>query len=170
MIERKIARINCNLDIKEQEKYIKAYLRLFNDADNLIFLSKTNINFTDEMVRSWLKQSDENGTEYYVVYDKCDIVAIMIIMYNTIDCFEVLSLVVDEKYRRLGLAASLLEKAEKLAKDKGFRAVTIKVFADNSRMLSLVIQKGYKPVKIEYRIRFDGEDMVCLQKYINMEW
>ena len=29
MIERKIARINCNLDIKEQEKYIKAYLRLF---------------------------------------------------------------------------------------------------------------------------------------------
>ena len=76
------------------------------------------------MVRSWLKQSDENGTEYYVVYDKCDIVAIMIIMYNTIDCFEVLSLVVDEKYRRLGLAASLLEKAEKLAKDKGFRAVT----------------------------------------------
>lgn len=40
------------------------------------------------------------------------------------------------------------------------------VFADNKNMLSLVIKNYFKPVKIGYRKRFDGEDIVYLKKYL----
>lgn len=33
-------------------------------------------------------------------------------------------------------------------------------------MLSLVIKNYFKPVKIEYRKRYDGEDIVYFKKYL----
>lgn len=50
--------------------------------------------------------------------------------------------------------------------EKGFKSIEVAVFADNKNMLSLVIKNYFKPVKIEYRKRHDGEDIIYFKKYL----
>ena len=88
----------------------------------------------------------------------------MVIRYNTVETFEILTVVVDGKSRSKGVGNMLISKALSIAEEKNFKAVDVAVFADNKKMLSLAIKNDFKPVKIENRKRFDGEDIVYLKR------
>ena len=161
-----IRKIDRNSGKREIEKYLGAYLRLFNDPQNLLFLSYTGIEFSRVLVSGWLEESGNSGVEYYTVWDQDEVVAILCIRYQPVETFEILSVVVDSGCRKRGLGGTLTETALKRAKELGFQAAEVRVFADNRDMLSLMIKNSFKPVKIEYHARYDGEDIVLLKKRI----
>lgn len=55
------------------------------------------------------------------------------IRLNPVESFEILALVVDNKYRNLGVGCLLLETAINKAKERGFKSVEVAVFADNKK-------------------------------------
>ncbi len=79
-------------------------------------------------------------------------------------CFSYLCLL--SSFRNLGIGGLLLDTAINEAMEKGFKSIEVAVFADNKNMLSLVIKNYFKPVKIEYRKRHDGEDIIYFKKYL----
>jgi ribosomal protein S18 acetylase RimI-like enzyme len=149
------------------DKFIDAFLELFNDKDNRIYLSYTNIPFTRESIQNWISQAGQSGVEYYMAYEENGSIAgILTVRFNYIETFEILGLVVGRQYRKKGIGSLLLETAVGKAQEKGFQSVDVAVFADNQNMLSLIIRNDFKPVRMEYRKRFDGEDVVYLKKYL----
>jgi ribosomal protein S18 acetylase RimI-like enzyme len=162
-----IRQIGSHSEPREAERYINAYLRLFNDPENLKYLSFTGIPFARETVEEWLRGADASNVEYHTAFgDDGQICAILCTRSNPIEGFEIMALVVGEACRRAGVGRTLLEVALSTAREKGFRAVSAAVFADNQRMLPLLIKSGFKPCKIEPCARWDGEDIVCLKKIL----
>jgi ribosomal protein S18 acetylase RimI-like enzyme len=160
--------IGSTSDPQNAKRYVDAYLRLFNDPENLKFLSFTGIPFARETVEAWLRDADASGIEYQTaVGDDGRICAIMVTAANPIEGFEIMSIVVEAGCRRAGVGGRLIDMAVHKAKEKGFRSVSVAVFADNKRMLSLVIRNDFRPYKIECRARWDGEDVVRLKKYLH---
>ena len=159
--------IGSKSDLQNAKRYVNAYLRLFNEPGNLKFLSFTGIPFKRETVEVWLRDADASETEYHTAIGKNGkICAIMVTVANPIEGFEILAVVVDAEYRRLGVGDQLIDIAIRKAEEKGFHSVSIAIFADNKRMLSLVIKNDFRPYKIDFHARWDGEDIVYLKKYL----
>lgn len=155
-------------DFQDAKRYVDAYLRLFNEPENLKYLSFTGIPFTRETVEAWLRDANASGAEYQTAVSENDeICAILITVDNPIDGFEILAVVVDSGYRRMGVGGILIDMAVRKAKEKGFKSVSVAVFSDNKGMLSLAINYDFRPYKIESRARWDGEDIIRLKKYLN---
>ena len=148
-------------------QFVNAYLLLFNDAENLPFLSVTGIPFKRETVEAWLRGADVSGVEYHVAAgeDGC-IHAIMVVREDPVEAFEVLGLVVEKGYRRMGLGTRLLDIAAQRAKEKGYRAISTAVFVGNKKMLLLAISEDFKPYEIDCHAKWDGEDIVRLKRYL----
>lgn len=163
----KVKEISDNSEKADIDRFMDTFFKLFNDEQNLLFLSYTNIPFTREILQNWITEARQSGVEYYVACEQDgNIIGITTIRFNPVEAFEILALVVDSKYRHLGVGGLLLETAISKAKEKEFKSVEVTVFADNKNMLSLIIKNHFKPVKIEYRKRFDGEDIVYFKKYL----
>lgn len=56
---------------------------------------------------------------------------------------------VDEKYRGLGIAGRMMQKAEQLARDKGYCKVTLEVLAHNESAKKSYRASGYRPYRLE---------------------
>lgn len=151
---------------KGKERFIEAYERIFNCSDNLIFLSYTGIPFSRSQIAEWADNAGQAGVEYFAALEEGVIAGILVIKCNAVESYEILSLAVDPRYKSRGAGKMLLKAAIDNAKEKGFRAIDIVVFADNQIMLPLVIRGGFKPVRMEYRKRYDGEDVLYLKKYL----
>ncbi len=148
----------------DAQQYVEAYLRLFNDMENLKFLSFSGLPFTKETVEGWLRDAERAGVQYVTVVEDNVIRALLCTRSNRLENFEIMALVVDAQFRRRHIGAQLLEMAELEAREQAFKHVNMVVFTDNRPMLSLAISKGFKPTKIEYHARYDGEDILCLRK------
>lgn len=162
-----IKKINSISPGPEAELFTNAYLRLFNDPQNLKFISFTGIPFTKKIVQFWLAESYNTGVEYYTaISDNNDICAIACTRKLLAESFEIIALVVDDRWRRSGIGGLLIDTAIDVAKQSGFKAIQTAVFADNKNMLSLVIKKDFKANKIEYHTRWDGEDIIYFKRYL----
>lgn len=150
----------------DKERFVEAYERIFNNPDNLIFLSYTGIPFSRSQIEEWADGAEKAGVEYYAAMDGGVIAGILAVQFSAVESYEILAVAVDERFQGHGAGKMLLGAAIDNAKEKGFRAADIVVFADNQRMLSLVIRSGFRPVRMEYRKRYDGEDVLHLKKYL----
>lgn len=148
-------------------KLSDAYLKLFNEDEDLKLLSLTNIPLDLKTITSFLKSASARELEYYVAIssDK-DIIGISVFESDLIKGFNIVEVVVDSDYRGCGVGKSLIDKGIELAIEKGFKAIDIDVFSDNKSMLILLLKMDFKPVKIENSVRFDGEDLVHLKRHI----
>lgn len=154
-------------DQQDGAQFVDAYLRLFNDPENLPSLSVTGIPFKRETVEAWLREAGASGVEYHVATgEDGGIHAIMVVREDPVDAFEVLGVVVEKGYRRMGLGTRLLDIAVQRAKEKGYKAVSIAVFAGNKKMLLLAIQRDFRPHAMEYHAKWDGGDIVHLKRYL----
>lgn len=162
----KIKQISANSGKNDIDNFINTFLKLFNEKENLLYLSFTGIPFTREMIENWIVEAKQSGVEYYVAQEENgSFTGILSVNFNTIQAFEVIALVVDSKHRNKGIGSLLLETAINKAKEKSFKTIDIAVFTDNKNMLSLLIKNDFKPIKIEYHKRCDGEDFVHFKRY-----
>lgn len=145
-----------------------AYLRLFKDPDNLKYLSSTGIPFEEELVTHWLKTTaPETGGAYQVALDgDNNIVGIMVLSFNPIERFELLSLVVDDTFRCSGVGRKLVTSAINYGKEMGFKAIDVEAFVDNKPMLRLLVKMDFIPVRMTYHARYDGTDILQFKKYL----
>ncbi len=162
----KIVRCNPH-DRTHFSKLEDAYSKLFNERENLKVLSLSNVYFDSYTIAAFLKNSSDVDVAYCAAVSPLnDIVGISAFESDPLKGFQVIGVVVDKDYRYKGVGKSLINKGMEIAREKGFKAVDIGVFADNKAMLILLIKMDFKIVKIEYHARFDGEDMIHLKKYI----
>jgi ribosomal protein S18 acetylase RimI-like enzyme len=165
--EIKIIRYDPNRDPEHFSRLENAYLELFNQKDNLRFLSPSDIPFDSNTISAFLKNAPSEDVEYYVAisYDD-DIIGLSAFRNDSIKGFEIIGAVVHENHRLKGIGKELMDKGIDVAKKKGFKAVDISVFADNKAMLILLIKMDFKPIQIENHSRFDGEDLIHLKRYL----
>ncbi len=137
-------------------KLTNAYLKLFNNKENLRFLSFTNIPFDTNTITSFLKNTSVEDVEYYVaISHKNDVIGISAFESDLIKGFNIIEVVVDSSYREYGIGSSLINKGIELAEKKGFKVIDINVFADNTPMLILLLKMDFKIVRIENQMRSD---------------
>lgn len=157
-------------DPQDNEHFSKledAYSKLFNEKENLRFLSLTNIPFDSHTISALLKNSTREEVEYYAaVSPDNNIIGISAFEGDLIKDFQLIGIVVDNNYRYKGIGRALIDKGIEVAGKKGFKAIDISVFADNKAMLILILKLDFKIVKIDYHARFDGEDLIYLKKYL----
>lgn len=160
--------VRCDpLDTEHFSKLEYAYSKLFNENDNLRFLSISNIPFDSNTISAFLKNSSAEEMEYYVaVYPNHNIIGISAFESDLTKDFQIIGIVVDGNYRDKGIGRALIDNGIDMAREKGFKAVDISVFADNKPMLILLLKMDFKIVKIDYHVRFDGEDLIYLKKYL----
>ena len=63
MIE--IKEINFSSSESEKKSFIKAYIKIFNEPENLKYLSFTGIPFRQEMVKDWVDGLGQNSEIRY---------------------------------------------------------------------------------------------------------
>jgi len=148
-------------------KLSDVYLKLFNKKECLKLLSFTNQPFDSNTITSFLKNAYVEDVEYYVaITSDDDVIGISAFESDLIKGFNIIEVVVDSNYREYGVGSSLIIKGIEIAGKKGFKAIDINVFADNKPMLVLLLKMDFKIVRIEHHMRFDGEDLIYLKKYL----
>ncbi len=162
-----ISKFNKESTLDMIDEFKHAYLRLLNDDDNLKYLSFSGIRFSEDQVHDWLSSVVSKHIEYHLVWNKEHIIAAAAVKKDNEYNYELIALVVDKEYRNKKVASRLLDFTEKDAMDCGFQAIKFGVFCDNEPMLITSIKRGYKPIRIEYHCRYDGEDMLWFKKYLS---
>jgi RimJ/RimL family protein N-acetyltransferase len=159
----------CELIPQKSEKdfnqLLPAILSIWNDPKNLKYLSFTLTPFSEEQFRQWLSDHLENGIRFFAETDEADdIQGISVLKIDQVIGFELFGLAVRPEKQNQGTGKRLTESAISLAKSLHYNSLEVSVFADNPRMLRLMIGNGFIPIKIQHRMRSDGGDMVTLRK------
>lgn len=151
----------------DKENLLPAYLEIWNDGENLRYLSLTLKPFAPEVVSFWFENHKEMGGRYFCALNgKNEILGIAIVKISPIEGFELLGIGVRPDCKRQGVGRALIERTIGLAVEIGFRAVDVTVFADNSPMLIALISMGFIPVGMDYHKRADGANSVSFKKYL----
>lgn len=146
---------------------LDAYLAIFNDPENLRYLSFSQRLFEEETVSAWFHDHLRLGAHYLAAVENGGhIIAILVLRINPVEAFELIGLGVRPEAKRSGVGQSLIEEAAVLAEDLGFKAVEVGVFADNREMLRLVLKLDFLPVRMKHHARADGADLVFLKRYL----
>lgn len=160
--------VEFNNEIENREELIDKFLELHNQEQNLKMLSFTGIPFGGEFFRE-LVNSTENvmGIKQFHIFNVenefCGfIVTKESIMYG----FELLSIAIVNNKRNKGYATALINFACNYAKTKNYKQLFANVFADNKKILKLLIDLDFIPVNIQHHSRYDGADLIVLQKQL----
>lgn len=146
---------------------LPAYIRIWNDPENLKFLSFTQKPFDEGTVNFWLSNHLSQGGHYYAAIESGNkLPGVMVIKINPIEGFEIFGIGVLPDSKRQGIGARLLSHAVNVATIQGFKAIDVLVFVDNFTMLRLLLSMSFTPVRIDYNRRADGTDLLALKKYL----
>lgn len=146
------------------EQLLPAFLAIWNAPDNLRFLSFSLRPFAPELVRGWFEQHVAGGGRYFAAMDESGtITGIIVVRTDPIGMFELFAMAVHPEAQRRGIGRQLVACAVDVARSQGFRCVEGAVFADNARMLRLLLSLGFRPVRMEHHRRADGGDLVVLR-------
>ena len=150
------------------EKMACAYLKIFNHSENKKYLTYTGLPIQKRQIKSWLKTHVEDGIEYYTWLNTAgEIKGIGLTSSNPVQGCEILGLGVAKDAQNKNIGLKLIKRICDDAHAKGYKTINVKVFADNKRMLRLVIGQDFIPAKIKHRVRYDGCDLVILNKYFS---
>lgn len=149
---------------RDLEQLLPAFLAIWNAPENLPFLSFSLRSFTPDLVRGWFEQHIAAGVRYFAALDESSaITAISVVRADPIGVFELFAMAVRPDAQHQGVGRQLVAHATDVARSQGFRCVEGAVFADNPRMLRLLIAVGFQPIRMEYHRRADGADLVVLR-------
>ncbi len=154
-------------NINDYNNLLEAFISIWNDPENLKYLSLTMKPFQEETISYWLSNHLDQGGQYFVVQeDQGEILGISAVKINNIEGFELIGLGVRPKAKRAGIGSSLILHAINLANDLRYKAVDGSLFADNFIMMRILLQFKFMPVQIKHHARTDGTDLVCMKKYL----
>ena len=105
----------------------------------------------------------ENPYVKYLFYFIDSKVVAYLVYEDIYDRFEIDFIFVDNKYRRKGIASSLLEELFKVGKTKNIINVTLEVRKDNYSAISLYLKHGFvsKAIRSKY---YNGIDGILMEK------
>ncbi len=146
------------------EPLLESYLRIWNNPENLRFLSFTQIPFDESMVKSWLSSRAREGVHYFSAASVGETGGIAVVKLDRIQGCELMGIGVDPKWKRHGVGTALIQHVVSFAGDHGFRSLDAFVFADNVRMLRILLSLGFIPVGMEHHRRPDGADLLRMKR------
>jgi RimJ/RimL family protein N-acetyltransferase len=153
---------------QEMALLVTAYLAIWNDPENLKYLSFSGKPFQETQVRGWFSDHVGRGVRYFVATHRRDAspAAIMIVGRNPIHGINIGGIGVRPKHKGHGIGKRLIAKCVDLAGKEGYRAIDTEVFANNFRMIRLLAGMEFLPVKMEYHRGCDGSDLLSFKKYL----
>jgi len=146
------------------EQLLASYLAIWNDPENLRFLSFTAVPFDESTLRSWMSNHVSLGVHYYAASMGDDIRGIAVVRMSQIEGFELTGIGVSPDSKGEGVGTAMIEHVVSVAVDRGFRAVDAFVFADNIKMLRVLLSRSFIPVGMDYHRRHDGADLLRMQR------
>lgn len=164
-----MTKINIIQFIPEQNEkdfnlLMAAFLRIWNAAENLKHLSYIKHPFSEDTIQAWLRHHVSKGISYYCATDEHDkIIAISIIQEHPIRGLMSLGIAVQPEKKHQGIGSMLIEHLVTYGLKKDYPSIEISVFADNIRMLRLLLKHGFIPVRMVHHKRYDGADIVYMK-------
>jgi ribosomal protein S18 acetylase RimI-like enzyme len=147
---------------------LPAILSIWNDTKNLKYLTFTLIPFSEEQFRQWLEHHLDNGIRFFAEVDESEnILGISVLKIDQVMGFELFGLAVRPESQNQGIGKRLADHTVSLAKSLQYNSIEVSVFADNPRMLRLMIANGFVPIKMQHHMRSDGGDIVILRKHLS---
>jgi len=130
------------------------------------FLSYSLIKFDERTIENLTKNHRENGIDY-IVYETNDLFSgVLAFKRNKFQGFELFLLAVDRDNQKRGIGQNLINECIKIAANDNFKSIDSFVFADNKKMLRLLINNDFRPIDIQFHARADGMDLLKLRKYL----
>ena len=150
---------------EDKRKFCDAYLEIWNDLENICYLSFSGNKFNNEQITNWVNSLNENGNiRYFYFHDNDDINGIVVVNSSKIEGYEILGLGVKAANKKKGIGSELINYCISDAKQNDYRSIQAIVFSDTKNMLRLVIKNDFLPVCMEYGQRYDGMSTIKLQK------
>lgn len=149
----------------DSDELLGAFLAIWNAPENLRCLSFSLEPFEELQVRDWFDNAARDHIRYFAAITTTGAIAgISVLRVDPISPFEILGLAVRPDSQGIGVGRLLVSHTLELAKSVSSGCVQAAVFADNERMLRLLLSSGFIPVRIDYHRRADGGDLVVLQR------
>ena len=131
------------------------------------FLSYSLIKFDKKTIENLTEKHKENGIDY-IVYETNNLFSgLLAYKKNKFQGFELFLLAVDKDNQKKGIGQNLINECIKIATGDNFKSIDSFVFADNKKMLRLLIKNDFRPIDIQFHARADGMDLIKLRKYID---
>jgi len=125
---------------EDADLLLPEFLAIWNEPENLRFLSFTGKPFDEGVVRAWFLNHLSLGVHYYAAVGRDKgISGIVVVKNNPIEAFEIFGVGVRPVLKRQGVGMRLLEHIVSVAAGHGFKAIDAVVFADNVAMLCLLL-------------------------------
>lgn len=124
------------------------------------------VNYLGSFLKSSYNVKNLGEFEKILVYTKEDEVVGFIQYRKLYETVEVLYLVVDEKYRKLGIASELLEH---VGRDLDVQKMILEVRVSNEGAIAFYLYNGFKKIRPIKNYYADGEDAISMEKVIRDE-
>lgn len=149
---------------EDLELLLPAYLDIWNEPENLKFLSFTLKPFEEGIVRGWLSRHLSGNVRYFAALEGGMVSGMAAVRADPVEGFEIIGMGVRRGRKGRGIGASLVRHAVDVASSEGFGAVDAWVFADNPAMLRLLLSLSFVPVAMDHNRRADNADMVRMRR------
>ncbi len=130
------------------------------------FITYTLRPFSEQHIDAWLSSHVDEHVRYLACIQDSQIAGLAIVGENEEYGCELIGLIVSPDHHRQGIGRALVQHVFHLAQQSGWLSIDVSVFADNKKMLKLMIDEDFIPVRIEYHKRADGVDVVHFKKYL----
>ena len=142
-------------------------LKCLGDDESFKFLSYSLIKFDKETIESLTRNHKEQEIDYNVLETNNIFWGVLAYKKNRFQGFELFLLAVDKDNQKKGIGQNLINECIKIATGDNFKSIDSFVFADNKKMLRLLIKNDFRPIDIQFHARADGMDLIKLRKYID---
>lgn len=157
--------VNSSKELKQ--KFINAFLEIWNSGDSLKFLSFSGQRFTHSQISGWVNDLSEScPIRYLFVEENEEILGIAVIKLDFLDGFELFGLGVNPAKRCKGIGSALIKQCCEYALKNSFVSIKTTVFADNLRMQRLLMKNEFYPVSMEHGKRYDGMTVINYMKQL----
>ena len=140
--------------------------RCLDNDDSFKFLSYSLIKFDKKTIENLTKPHKENGIDYIIYGTNNLFSGVLAYKKSKFQGFELFLLAVDKGNQKKGIGQGLINECIKIAANDNFKSVESFVFADNKKMLRLLIKNDFRPIDIQFHARADGMDLIKLRKYL----
>ncbi|MBL8029486.1 MAG: GNAT family N-acetyltransferase [Fibrobacteres bacterium] len=152
----------------DMEQLLSAYLTIWNAPENIKFLSLTGKPFTEPQVREWFSKHLSSVVKYLIAEEASTdkIFGILVMSLSNLNGVNIGGVGVLPEYKGKGIGKKLIQESIAVAQKEGFKAIGTQVYANNFRMLKLLLSLEFMPVRMEHNMGFDGTDFVHFKKYL----
>lgn len=148
------------------KKLNELFFSILSNKESFKFLSYSLMPVDKKTIEKLTESHKKNGLDYLIYEEAGQFTGILIFKRNLAQGFELYLLAIEKNHQQKGIGQELINECFRIAKEEGYKCIDSVVFADNKKMLRLLIKNDFMPIEIQYHMRADGMDLVKLRKII----